>query len=162
MWNVSWCDAMSVAVDALDEDHKVALTMMATVRRHIVARDGAAAGRELHRLIAHDRQHFAREERMLTECGFPGLAGHCDGHRRSEAQLVALDAGILAGDWPRVERLFEETCTGFIGLIAADIEYKWFLIDRGVTPRFAGTRVAAWEPRLPPSSPASALALGVC
>lgn len=151
MWGLVWCDAMSVAVEDLDNDHRRALTFMDRLRVRIMAQDRTGGARRLARLMAHNRRHFRREEQMLAECGFPGLAAHRDHHHESERLLARLQSALAEAPWPVIGALFDEVCANFVSLIAADIEYKWFLIDRGVVPRFSGAKIHAWERRRPQS-----------
>ncbi len=145
---LEWVEAMTVEVEELDEDHRIAIAQMSDLRNRISLREVGPALRVFDDLAQVSRTHFAREERMLAECGFPMLAHHKKGHRAAEAELVCLRDRLERRDWAGAERALETCCETFLfRLILDDLEYKLFLSDRRLLPRFSGVGVAEWLPR---------------
>ena len=109
-----WTEDLSVGHPLLDEHHRRLFELSS---RAIELSDGlgdkAAVRRLLDELIAYTAYHFAEEERLMAEAGFPFLDLHRDSHRgivlrledlssaadqRSPAAIVFDTAQFLA-DW---------------------------------------------------------------
>ena len=87
---------MSVGNDALDDDHIV----VASLINHIddakqSGTDEHAVGRILRVLVDHAFTHFAREEALLEQRGYPRLAEHKREHRLVEEELQELSREIM-------------------------------------------------------------------
>jgi hemerythrin-like metal-binding protein len=79
---MQWTEAMSVGLDELDDDHKVLIKVI----NDLHANAGDAARRDVVRqcLLALRRYaefHFAREEKVMSACKYPGLELHKGEHR---------------------------------------------------------------------------------
>lgn len=95
-----WDDAYSVGVDAFDEDHKRLLALgNAVIQAATIEREQSAVRTLLDALHEESSQHFAREEALMREAGFPLLRDHHDQHLRLSAELHLFiqqyDAGHL-------------------------------------------------------------------
>ena len=71
-----WSEALSVGIPLLDADHRALIRLIN--RLH----DDPAIdpGQVFDHLLAYIAFHFAREERILEACGFPGLDLHKNEH----------------------------------------------------------------------------------
>ncbi len=148
MIDLRWTEAMGVGVSDLDRDHRNVIALLSQLRAAL-ERDSAMAIDVADELIAETRLHFEREERMLDDCRYPRLAPHARGHREAEQELDRLRAAALAGDWVEAGALHGQACATFLlKLLIDDLDYKWFLIDSRIEPRFAGVAVQAWVPRV--------------
>jgi hemerythrin len=158
MLDLKWTRAMAVEVEELDEDHRIAIANMSDLRSRLALRQSGPTLRVFDDLLRTCRLHFAREERMLAECGFPMLAYHVKGHRHAEAELLVLRDRLERRDWRGAESALEACCETFLfRLILDDLDYKLFLHDKQLLPRFSGIGIAEWLPRAPgPSVPAEA------
>ncbi len=58
---------------------------------------GQSFAADFARLVAHAREHFAAEERLMAASDFPAMAEHCAEHGRVLAELRELDARLRAG-----------------------------------------------------------------
>jgi hemerythrin len=79
---ISWSNAMSVGVEALDRDHRVLVDL---IRRIAVAREEDGDVRPLiaevlAELVAYTVYHFNREEHVMAACGYPELEAHREEH----------------------------------------------------------------------------------
>ena len=87
-----WRPSMSLGVPVIDADHRALIEILN--RLHFMIRAGdeqrevAAVLREL---IDYVRCHFAREEALMRQCGYPGLDRHVARHRDLAAALSAWD-----------------------------------------------------------------------
>ncbi len=79
---MQWTQAMSVGLEELDDDHKVLIKVI----NDLAANAGDAARRDVVRqcLLALRRYaefHFAREEKVMSACKYPGLDSQKSEHR---------------------------------------------------------------------------------
>jgi len=79
---MQWTQAMSVGLEELDDDHKVLIKVI----NDLAANAGDAARRDVVRqcllsLRRYAEFHFAREEKVLSACKYPGLETQKSEHR---------------------------------------------------------------------------------
>ena len=80
---LTWNHACSIGVKAMDDQHGVLMDTLNDLRLALVqgrGRDQVSEG--LNRLIEFTRMHFASEEQLLEQHGYPALAEHRDAHQR--------------------------------------------------------------------------------
>lgn len=81
--DLEWSQHLSTGVASLDEEHR---ELIADYRNLVDALDhGADAsrfGHAFHRLMASTRRHFAHEEQVMLEIGFPEYRHHKEEHER--------------------------------------------------------------------------------
>jgi hemerythrin len=74
---MEWNEDMSVRVKVLDDDHKTLIRMLNDLYDGIVAGQARTALEDvIDGLMRYTKLHFAREERLFAETGFPGSAAH--------------------------------------------------------------------------------------
>jgi len=77
-----WSKEMSVGVAAIDSDHRCLIRIINLLHG---IRDQEDSQRMietvLDTLLIYCRHHFAREERVMATCRFPGRAFHCSEHQ---------------------------------------------------------------------------------
>ncbi len=79
---MTWTSAMSVGVPELDEDHRVLIRIINQLAESEKNRNHAGILRQsLYSLLRYVEFHFAREERVLAACDFPGMTHHKQEHR---------------------------------------------------------------------------------
>ena len=78
-----WSEAMSVGVPVLDSDHRALIDLINALY------DGLEFGDEpakldavFERLVIYVDYHFAREERVMDACGYPGAETHREEHEK--------------------------------------------------------------------------------
>ena len=129
-----WKDSCSVKVSSMDADHK---RMFEIVRELYTAmRSGQGtevAGKVLGRLIDHTASHFAAEETLMEQHGYPLLALHRAEHRAMADRVKAFKHDFDAGSSTMLPQLL-----GFLdGWLknhtqTVDQKYVAFLNSRGV------------------------------
>nr|WP_244669204.1 hemerythrin domain-containing protein [Rhodobium orientis] len=87
-------DRHRLGVDAMDETH---LAFADLVNRLGTAADPAAFQALFAELCAHTEAHFAEEDRMMVESGFPALTEHRGEHRRVLGQLSQIGERVARG-----------------------------------------------------------------
>lgn len=91
---LEWHAGLNVGVEFMDDDHAVAAGQINALAE-------AALPQRLdllHHFIDHCRDHFAREEKMMTQTGFFALGCHQGEHQRVLAELAAVLAKLQAGE----------------------------------------------------------------
>jgi hemerythrin len=84
-WTVTWDDTMSVGIAEIDADHKQFLAFVDDFNRSVEVRMSAAdIEKRLQALLDDATAHFANEERLLHQWGYPGA----DDHARMHAELL--------------------------------------------------------------------------
>jgi hemerythrin len=123
-----------VGVRALDDQHGILMDTMNELRQAVVR----GAGREevsevLDRLIEFTRMHFATEEQLLEQTGFPALAAHRVEHHRVLAQILESAHRAQHGEEVHMHSLLIFLRDWYVTHIGSlDQEYGPWLNDRGV------------------------------
>jgi hemerythrin len=91
---LTWEDSLALGNPAIDDDHRQAVMMM----NRIAMADDAATAQLFSDFVAHMRTHFAREEALMHETGFPAMHCHKDEHARVLGLLDAIARDSAAGD----------------------------------------------------------------
>jgi len=131
---LTWKYANMVGVRALDDQHGILMDTMNELRQAVVR----GAGREqvsevLDRLIEFTRMHFATEERLLEQTGFPALAAHRVEHQRVLAQILEAAHRAQHGEEVHMHSLLIFLRDWYVTHIGSlDQEYGPWLNDRGV------------------------------
>jgi len=131
---LTWKHANMVGVRALDYQHGILMDTMNELRQAVVR----GAGREqvsevLDRLIEFTRMHFATEERLLEQTGFPALAAHRVEHQRVLAQILEAAHRAQHGEEVHMHSLLIFLRDWYVTHIGSlDQEYGPWLNDRGV------------------------------
>lgn len=93
---VRWGPHMTVGFDELDADHaSIIEALNALVEAHDRHLGRDQVDRLFDALMSTVLGHFAREERVMTESGYPGLSYHAGEHQRLRQRLEQLQAGEI-------------------------------------------------------------------
>jgi hemerythrin-like metal-binding protein len=78
---IVWNDAFSVGVKQFDEEHKQIIVMINNLQTGIDAEESVAVtGNVLGGMIEYAVNHFAHEEELMREYGYPDFKEHRDLH----------------------------------------------------------------------------------
>ena len=115
--SISWRDAMSVGVPALDNDHKKIIAVINHVDSSISQQKFESIGKALDVLGTYVQEHFALEEALMKRVNYPDLENHQKLHRGlanrvdvlrkafkdsggdGERQRIALDLSAFVQGW---------------------------------------------------------------
>ena len=90
MAGFAWSEQMSVGVPALDADHR-SIVRIVNVLQDVEGEDARRVVKTvLDTLNVYCRYHFAREERVMAWCGFPGARFHRGEHQEFTRYLASL------------------------------------------------------------------------
>jgi len=85
---VSWDDAYSVGIDAIDRDHKKLLTLINHVQTAVYYSTGETFERQaLKELVDYTKHHFEREEALMRDNGYPDYEPHKKQHEEMIAKV---------------------------------------------------------------------------
>jgi hemerythrin len=87
-----WTKTLSVGVEALDRQHQHLIALLNRLRDVIHGPDEiAVVGNVLEELVSYVGYHFAEEERLMAEAGYP----HFELHRNSHAEIAKTVGDML-------------------------------------------------------------------
>jgi hemerythrin len=93
---LQWTSTLSVGVPELDAQHQELFRRIDRLLDAMLHNDRSEAERLLAFLRAYVVDHFAAEERLMAEVGYPDAAGHAEEHHRFAATLHEVDLEFLA------------------------------------------------------------------
>ncbi|WP_424894409.1 hemerythrin domain-containing protein [Tepidimonas sp. HKU79] len=96
-----WSDALATGDARMDETHEEFVTQLAALRA--LPHDQQLA--PYRALVAHTREHFAREERWMVAVGFAPDNCHASHHRQILDTMRAVEEHYLQGDHEIIERM---------------------------------------------------------
>jgi hemerythrin len=95
---MTWTEKLSVGVGMLDEDHKRLVAMVNELYEAMQAGHGRdSLGRILDGLVRYTREHFAREEKLFAQTGYPATALHKQEHDALTRQVLEVQRKHAAG-----------------------------------------------------------------
>jgi hemerythrin len=96
-----WSDALATGDARMDETHEEFVTQLAALRA--LPHDQQLA--PYRALVAHTREHFAREERWMVAVEFAPDNCHASHHRQILDTMRAVEEHYLQGDHEIIERM---------------------------------------------------------
>jgi hemerythrin-like metal-binding protein len=109
---MTWTSAMSVGLPELDEDHRVLIRIINQLAESKKNEDHAEILRQsLYSLLRYAEFHFAREEKVLAACEFPGMNHHKGEHRAFTEHMRKLAEALDDGELPAAEVVSQELLT---------------------------------------------------
>jgi hemerythrin-like metal-binding protein len=86
---IEWNPRFSVGVAELDQQHQKLVELTNRLHSSMLAgKSSSVLGPILQQLVAYTRGHFAREEQLMQQAGFPGYEAHKRQHELLTAQVV--------------------------------------------------------------------------
>jgi hemerythrin-like metal-binding protein len=109
---MTWTSAMSVGLPELDEDHRVLIRIINQLAESEKNEDHVSVLRQsLYSLLRYAEFHFAREEKVLAVCEFPGMTHHKQEHRAFTDHMRKLAAALDDEELPAAEIVNQELLT---------------------------------------------------
>jgi hemerythrin len=92
-----WKPDYSVGNTEIDQQHKQLFRMAGELHDAMMSGHGADAVEQLlDKLLSYTCYHFASEERLMKESGYPGLPQHHNDHAKLTSQVVEFQAKVKA------------------------------------------------------------------
>ena len=138
---IQWTDEMSVSSSDLDGHHRMIIDCLN--RLHPLLETGASDG-EVAEVMASLEDfvlvHFAEEERVMKQAGYPDWRAHKDLHDKMYDVVFELKSGIQRGKSLNARQLFELLNDWLIThILGEDRKYVPYLMREDVSP------VAQWR-----------------
>lgn len=144
-----WSPDYSVGIRLIDNDHKDLVDTVNELHDAIEAREGCEAVRRALTMLAnYVREHFAREEQLMADYGYPGLAAHKRLHFVLRRQVHAIRL-VYADDPLKIDpdRLLAFLRDWLVNhILKSDRQYVPYM-----TGESAGSKAAAQAPVAPPA-----------
>lgn len=135
MFGLAWNQAKhSIGIASIDEEHRGIFERVNRIAEAVTRGDCETAEGMMDEFIAYTQRHFAREEQLMLEHGFPGLPRHKEEHddllhkvhnlkQGCHLPQAAKEALVLAflTDWAEKH------------IIEADKEIGEFLVKKGLS-----------------------------
>jgi hemerythrin len=132
---MTWTEEMSVGVKSLDDDHKRLIELLNELH------DGIQAGQAnqalegvIDGLVRYTRFHFAREEKLFAEAGFPESAAHKAEHDMLSRRALNLQARFENGQSQQLSLEAMEFLKNWLTehIMGSDQKYGPFLNAKGI------------------------------
>lgn len=109
---MTWTTAMSVGLPELDEDHRVLIRIINQLAESEKNEDHVSVLRQsIYSLLRYAEFHFAREEKVLSNCEFPGMTHHKGEHRAFTDHMRELAAALDGDELPAAEVVNQDLLT---------------------------------------------------
>ncbi len=128
-----WSKEMSVGVAAIDSDHKCLIRiidLLHDIRDHEDSRRMIET--VLDTLLVYGRHHFAREERVLAACKFPGRAFHHSEHQEFARHIQGLRDHFDGAGTPRMASELLDYLTDWLRhhILIQDMAFKPYVAGK--------------------------------
>lgn len=77
---IEWQESLSVGVPVIDDDHKALIALLNQYLEAIESKKLLEILSIFRALEKYTHEHFAREEDLMAQCGYPKLKEHIKGH----------------------------------------------------------------------------------
>jgi hemerythrin len=131
---IEWKPEYSVAVESIDKQHQALVALIAHLQQAMLeGRTKQVVGPLFASMNRYTKYHFAYEEKLLAENGYPGLEIHREEHARLIAELHELENKYLQGSLAAGAPLMKFLRSWLVDHICLhDKEYGVFLSARDV------------------------------
>ena len=132
---IEWTAQLSVGIDSIDEQHKKLINMINALNdAMLTGSSNELLGKIFTGLAAYTQKHFAYEENMFAEYGYPNSQEHKRQHSELIAQVVELKENFMENPQGTISAdlmlFLKRWLTNHI--LRTDKEYTEFLISKGV------------------------------
>lgn len=133
---IEWNEKLSVGVRQFDDDHqKLVLLLNGLFEDSLSGHAKEVIGIVLDELIHYARSHFAAEESLMREYGYPKLEAHEAEHRALIIRVLELREDYLAGANVSINLDLATFLKNWLvdHILGADRDYGRYLAPRGVS-----------------------------
>lgn len=131
---IEWNDSLSVKVQSIDEQHKQLVVLINRLRDSSVSGKGnQELASILNELTNYTVNHFAHEEKIFAEYGYPETEEHIKAHTALVAQVGKLNEDFAAGRAKLTGDLFQFLRNWLNGHIrGTDRRYTQFMLEHNI------------------------------
>jgi len=131
----AWKRQYSVNIREIDNQHKKLVALLNDLYEAIEGGGGRESlGRILSELVTYAKSHFATEERLMKNYGYPGYLAHKEKHEKMTAKVHEYRRKFDAGEIQTPIEI-SNFLKDWLGkhILGTDMEYSAFLNDKGVS-----------------------------
>ena len=132
---IAWTEKMSVGVALLDDDHKKLVSLLNDLHEGITAGHGTERlGRVLDGLVRYAGTHFAHEEKLFAQTGYPSASEHIQEHRALTKLALDVQARYNKGEFDALSLKTMDYLKNWLNehILGSDKQYKEHLNANGV------------------------------
>lgn len=131
---MTWSDRMSVGVERIDKQHRQLIDLLNALHSEMLAGRGLQAVLEvLDNLVEYTKTHFAAEESMFRNHGYPQAQAHKQQHDELTDKAIALHREVSSGratlTLPTMNFLKDWLSNH---ILRTDMAYKPFFAAKGI------------------------------
>lgn len=98
LWRLEWKDELSVCIPEIDAEHQHFIQLINELNEAIIARmDMGEIKRHMRSILDDAVAHFAHEEVLFKEWGYPEAEEHANKHAQAVLALGEIMGGIKRG-----------------------------------------------------------------
>ena len=120
--------------DILDHDHQILLQQINKICAVIDGEGDEECAKLTPEMIKFAKQHFTREEALLTQVGYPDVKIHAAHHQNLDHKMeTILELATMADENPLAGEKLKSALKFFLtdDIIDADLDFKSFVMERG-------------------------------
>jgi hemerythrin len=132
---ITWSASLSVGIGQLDKQHQKLIEMINGLHDAMMQGKGRdVLSTTLDGLVAYTASHFANEERLMADHGFPGQSSHQAEHRQLVEQVQTLARDLKDGK-PVLTIAVMSFLRDWLNnhILGTDKKYGPYLTTRGVS-----------------------------
>ncbi len=131
---ITWSDRMSVGVERIDKQHRQLIDLLNCLHGEMLAGRGLQAVLEvLNNLVQYTKTHFATEEMLFRNHGYPQAQAHKQEHDELTDKAAALAREVSSGratlTLPAMNFLKDWLANH---ILKSDMAYKPFFAAKGI------------------------------
>ncbi len=129
-----WKNDYSVGIGSIDAQHQNLFQIVSELYAAMSAGQGKAVlAKTLDRLVQYTASHFAHEERLMGQHGYPDLAAHKAAHDALTKKVLQFQANFESGNAIMTVDLFEFLNDWLVTHIqGTDRKYVPFMVQKAV------------------------------
>jgi hemerythrin-like metal-binding protein len=127
VWQLDWDERLSVSIPQIDAEHRNFIRLINALNEAIIGRMSLEKIKECMRAILDDTTlHFAHEEALLKEWGYPGAEEHARKHVQITQTLHEIMDGFKSGEmeYEWIEAGLKVKQALIEHLLAEDMQYR--------------------------------------
>lgn len=134
LWRLEWNDALSVCIPEIDAEHQRFIQLVNDLNEAIIARmDLEVIKRCMQAILGDAAAHFAHEEALFKEWGYPAAGEHAERHAQITLALHEImrrfEHGGTEYEWVEAGLEVKQALIGH--LLTEDMKYRDYWLASG-------------------------------
>lgn len=131
---ITWKSTMNVNIRQIDEQHKKLVAMLNDLHKAMkLKKSNKVMTSIIERLIEYTKSHFATEEKLFAQHGYPQGKQHTEAHKKLTEQVIDIQRKFQSGEIMASSELMNLLKNWLLKHIqGTDMKFASFLRERGV------------------------------